>query len=214
MTQEEMKNWVTGRIELINDSGINENLPISNVILLDLFPSELCENNPIDWNDRNNKNRSINCFRRFTDAETEYTIHEDYSIGYTPHKEYFMLFQNGIVEVFHHPIRRETFLRPEIQYIRTENIIVEVRNFLLATRCINNRIYETNPPYYLFITLVGIHGSYFMSLDRNYVNTNPFEQQNARFEPFIIEDININYLPEIMNGIHYGIRSYGNWENI
>ncbi len=212
MTEEQMKDFVTQRIELIENKGIKENLPNGNGLLINFIPENLIDQNLINWKDKKHPFIIKHAFRRMSDLTTIYEDLGTEILGYTPDREYFICFQNGIIETYKHPLEIQNSLNRGFDYIKVDNIFYQVRDTLDASKTVHQKIYKSIPPYYIFITFIGVTGTSFYSLDKKYHTTISFPGKNAKFESFVWNDLDDNIMPEIINGVHYGIRASAGWK--
>lgn len=216
MTLKEMNDFVNSRIESIENKEIDQNLFNLNGTLIQFIPENLINTSPLNWNNTNQKNLIKGAFRRLSSLETNYSDSNNGIVGYTPNNEYFICFKNGIIETFKYPIIIENTFKVNIgkdfQYIKVENLFYVIRDFIDACKIVQDKIYQSIPSYYIFISLVGVKGVYFSSLDKNYSTTDPFPGKNARFEPFILNSLTDNIMTEIINGIHYGVKAANQWK--
>lgn len=208
MNEEQMKDFVKSRIELINNGSIKDSLAPKNGLLVHIIPSILEVGNIINWTDKKLNHEFIikHSFRKFSDLDSTFDNLGDRILGYTPRRILFNCFQSGIIETYKHPLDISNLSGSDLPSIKVDNIFYQIRNTLEAAKNVHEKIFKSNPPYYIFITCVGISGTYFYSLDKKYNTTVPFPFENARFEHFLWNDLKDNIMPEIINGVHYGIR--------
>jgi hypothetical protein len=214
MNIDEMKEFVNQRIDSVEKKDVNEGLVNTNGILIHFIPENLLDGNPLDWNNGDHKFKIKHSFRRLSGLDTQYSDLGDKILSYTPNNEYYICFQNGITETFRHPIENQNSLDGRFNYIKVENLFYAIRDFIEASKAVHDKLYKTIPPYHIFISLLGIQGAYFASFDKNYTTTIPFPGKNVRFESFQLNSLSDNIMPEIINGIHYGIRATSQWKPI
>lgn len=208
MNESEMKDFVSSRIEILERKVLNANLQNENGILIHFIPENLINNKPINWAGNKQDQFSIKYeFRRFSDTTTIYEDKGDGILGYTPNRELFFCFQDGIIETFKGPLEINSILLPGTKYVKVDHIFYQVRDTLLACIALHKKIFNSIPPFYIYITLIGVESAYFYSLDKKYYMPEPFPAVNGRFEPFVLNDLNDNIMPEIISGVHYGVRS-------
>ena len=212
ITKKEMKNFVSERIKLIEDRGIKKNLLDKNGLLINIIPENRIDQNLINWKDENHQFTIKHAFRRLSDLTTIYEDKGTEILGYTPDREYFICFQNGIIETYRHPLEVQNNLNRNYDYIKVDNIFYQVRDTLEAFKTMHQKTYKLIPPYYIFITFLGVKGTYFYSLDKKYYTDIPFPTKNARFEPFGWNDLINDVMPKIISGVNYGIRHIAVWK--
>jgi hypothetical protein len=214
MTQEEMTAFVGQRIESVKTKEVNPKLNNINGILLHFISDNLLDTNPIDWTNKDHTFKVTHSFRRFSELDTVHSDLGDRIVGYTPDREYYICFQNGIIEVFKGPIETQNSLNRQVDYTNIDHLFYAIRNFMDASQAIHKKLFKTIPPYNVFITLIGVGGTYFASFYKNYVTIKPFPSNNARFQPFVLNDIDGNLMKDIIAGVHYGIRASVEWTKL
>jgi len=210
----EIKEFISTRIKAVENKSINENLENDNGLLLHFVPETLIEekiNKPIDWANSDHQFIIKHGFRKFSDLQTAYVDQTDRIEGYTPNSEFFNCFQNGIIEVYKSKVEIENQLGSEFNYVKVDNLFYAIRNFLEVSRVLHKKIYKTEPPYLIFISVLGITGTYFYSFDGRFQTTTPFPSKNLRFEPFNLLDLEQPIIKEIAAGINQGIRTAAQW---
>lgn len=168
MNEEQMIDLVKERMELIKQKGIKESLPNSNGLLVHVIPQNLLVESPLDFNNPNLNHEFIlkHSFRRFSDLDSTFEKLNDGILGYTPDRQYYISFNNGLVETYKHPIEISNNFGSEFDYIKVDNVFFQIRNTLDATKLIYDKIFKCIPPFYVFVTFLGIRGTYFYSLDK------------------------------------------------
>ncbi len=214
MTTEGMKSFIAERIESIQQKEVNAELFSESGILLHFIPETLFDMNPIDWGNKDHVFKIKYSFRRFSELDTIYTNSGTKIIGYSPNKEYFSCFQNGVIEVFKGPVERQNSLNRKMDYVCVDDIFYAVKDFIKASKEIHKQIYTANGHYNIFITLIGVAGTYFVSFDKNYITTQPFPGSEVKFEPFILHNLDDKIIQEIISGVHYGITSSMLWSRL
>ena len=159
----EMKDFVKSRIESVENNEINGNLNNTNGILIQFIPENLIDSSPIDWDNSQQQNLIKRAFRRLSSLETNYSDSNDQIVGYTPNNEYFICFKNGIIETYKHPIETDNSFGESYNYIKVENLFYVIRDFIDACKIVQDKIYQSIPSYYIFISLIGVKGAYFAS---------------------------------------------------
>jgi|WetSurMetagenome_2_1015567.scaffolds.fasta_scaffold108794_2 hypothetical protein len=208
------KEIINNRIIEIKKGLVNPKLDSSSGILLHFLPEVLLKEFDFNWEDRNQSNLIKREFRNFSSSETHYYKNKDGITGYTPDREYFISYKNGVIEIYKAGIERETNLDIKINYVKVDNLFYAISNFLNASTNIHKQLYKTAPPYYIFISLVNVQNTYFMSIDRNYNTNKPYPNENANFEPIIFHDLNKNIMPQIINEIHYSLTHNATWNKL
>lgn len=216
MTVEKMKEFVGSRIDLISKGQIHDKIPKINGVLVHVIPQnqELCK--PIDWNndDANHKFILKNSFRRFSDLKSIYIENADGILSVNPDREFYYCFHNGIIETFRSPISVENQFVQDGMQLKIDNIFYQIGDTLDAAKNVHEKIYKSSPPYYIFVTLLGVGGALIYSVDRGYSLVEGFPSRNGRFEPFVWNNMNNNIMPEIKEGIHSGITASAKWNRI
>ena len=212
MTNEEMEAFIGGRIETISALEVNPALANTNGLLLHLIPEHFNNNNPINWNDPDRQFKIKHAFRNFNGLDTVYSD-QGHILGYTPNNKYFILNQTGIIEVFVNPIVIDNQFNNNLNYIIIDNVFISVHNFIEASKAVHRIIYSSLPPYYIYVSLLGIQGDYFLSRNHNYQTLNPFPAENGRFDQFSLNNLNDNIMREIIATINSGNKA-SPWQKI
>ena len=205
MTEKQMKDFIKERINLIENNGIKENFSNQNGLLIHIIPGNLIDKNLIKWSEEKHQDIIKRAFKKIIEIETIYEDLDTGILGYTPDKKYFMCFQNGIVETYKHPLKSKNTLDRDFDFIKIDNIFYPISNTLESSKIVYQEILQSTPPYYIFITLLGVKGTYFCSYDESYKSIKPFQANNATFEPFTWDAFDDNIMSEIKSEVHCGI---------
>jgi hypothetical protein len=213
-TEEEMIEYVSGRIELIEKGELHESIPKKNGVLVHVIPQNMDGLIPFDIeDDKKNDRFEINyAFRSFSDLDAVFENNEVGIFSYIENRGFYSCFQNGIVETYRSPIAIPNQLAGGMQQIKVDNIFYQIRSTLDAAKAVHQKIFKSKPPYFVFITLIGVGGTYLYSIDKNYVITDAFPSNNGRFHPFQWNDMKDDIMPEIISSVHYGIRASSGWK--
>jgi len=207
MNIEQMKTFVAERIKLIDDKGIKENLSNQNGLLIHVIPENLVKQNLIDRSNESHKKIINEAFRRLSKVNTIYEDLESGIFGYSPNEKYFMCFQNGIIETYQPPIIKRNF-RNKSDCIRIDDTFFKIADTLNATQNIHQEIFKSSPPYYIFITFLGVQNTYIEFLYKEYKMIKLFPTKHVTFEPFKWEDLDANIILILKNRVHSSIKSY------
>jgi len=210
----QIKDFISDRIKAVENKTINPKLDNDSGILLHLIPETLIDTSttkPIDWTNRTHQFAIKHGFRRFSDLETTYNEKADCIEGYTPDWKFFSCFQNGIIEIFKAKVEIENQFSSQSNYVKVDNLFYTVRDFLQVSKELHKKIYLTQPPYLIFISILGITGTYFYSLEGRFQTTAPFPAKNLRFEPFNLLDLEQPIMNEIVAGVNQNIRTAAAW---
>lgn len=184
MTDQELKDFLTGRVQAIEEKQVNENLDNSNGLLLHVIPNQLSDERLVNWSEREQSNRPKRAFRRFSDSGIVFQDYEDGYLGYTPDREYVYWLDNGIIETYVSLMVIENNLAKNADWVKVENLLRHTYNFVNASMEVYKNIYNFSPPVQFLITLIGMKGIYFQSIEKNYTTTAPFPNKTLRFTPF------------------------------
>lgn len=200
MTKEEINEFILDRIHAVEKHETDINLSNSDGILLHLIPKNISTDNPADFHDNKILNKTKSTFRKFSNLDTSYKIVDKDLLGYTPDKMYYKCSGNGIIESFRSGIIRKDM--PMLPYIVAEDFILEINKFLEAASEIHKTIYSSNPPYYFFVTLIGIKNQIVTSFVRNYQQQFPSTISEYTFDSIIMKDIDDKIQNEVLDEIH------------
>ncbi len=216
MTEDQMIQFIDQRIDLISSGKIHEKIPQTNGVLVHIIPEDQKGCSPIDWNNAQSKHQQTikHAFRRFSDLKSKYIELPDGILSVNPDREYYFCSHIGIVETYISPISIDNLRLKNLTQLKIDNIFYQIRNTLDAAKIIHNRIYNSNSSYKIYVTLLGIGGTIVYSIDKGYTLTEGFPAINGRFAPFTWYDMEMNIMPEIIEGIHNAIKSMANSKNI
>jgi hypothetical protein len=183
-----------------------DQIPNNNGLLIHIIPEELITQNLINWENDNHKSLIKKSFHRSPFVDTIYDNTESEIIGFIPNEQYFVCFQNGIIEIFKHPFERENSFGGEYNYVKIDDIGFLINRALNSSKKIYQSLYNYTGPYFIVITFLGVFGTCFYSHKENFATNKPFPADHARFVPFQWNHVSINILPDIMNSIHKTIK--------